>query len=78
MTVPPPRTGPLVGLKVLELGHYIAGPFCTRVLADLIGEHRGGGGLALAATHIDLGLAQARELRLERASQELEAAWDHS
>ena len=37
-TVPPPRTGPLVGLKVLELGHYIAGPFCTRVLADLGAE----------------------------------------
>ena len=38
MTVPPPRTGPLLGLKVLELGHYIAGPFCTRVLADLGAE----------------------------------------
>lgn len=38
MTVPPPRTGPLVGLKVLEFGHYIAGPFCTRVLADLGAE----------------------------------------
>jgi len=38
MNVPPPRTGPLVGLKVLELGHYIAGPFCTRVLADLGAE----------------------------------------
>ncbi len=38
MTAPPPRTGPLVGLKVLELGHYIAGPFCTRVLADLGAE----------------------------------------
>ena len=38
MTTPPPRTGPLVGLKVLELGHYIAGPFCTRVLADLGAE----------------------------------------
>ncbi len=38
MTPPPPRTGPLVGLKVLELGHYIAGPFCTRVLADLGAE----------------------------------------
>lgn len=38
MTVPPPRTGPLVGLKVVEFGHYIAGPFCTRVLADLGAE----------------------------------------
>ena len=34
MTAPPPRVGPLVGLKIVELGHYIAGPFCTRVLAD--------------------------------------------
>jgi formyl-CoA transferase len=38
MTVPPPRSGPLVGLKVVEMGHYIAGPFCTRVLADLGAE----------------------------------------
>jgi crotonobetainyl-CoA:carnitine CoA-transferase CaiB-like acyl-CoA transferase len=29
---------PLVGLKVLEIGHYIAAPFCTRVLADLGAE----------------------------------------
>jgi len=35
---PPPRTGPLVGLRLLELGHYIAGPFCTRILADLGAE----------------------------------------
>jgi formyl-CoA transferase len=35
---PPPRTGPLVGLKIVEIGHYIAGPFCTRVLADLGAE----------------------------------------
>ncbi len=34
----PGRTGPLVGLKVLELGHYIAAPFCTRILADLGAE----------------------------------------
>ena len=32
------RTGPLAGLKVLEIGHYIAGPFCTRLLADLGAE----------------------------------------
>ncbi len=27
-------TGPLAGLKILELGHFIAAPFATRVLAD--------------------------------------------
>lgn len=27
--------GPLSGLRVLEIGHYVAAPFCTRVLADL-------------------------------------------
>lgn len=30
--------GPLRGLKVLELGHFIAGPFCTRLLGDLGAE----------------------------------------
>ncbi len=29
---------PLAGLKVLEIGHYIAAPFCTRILADLGAE----------------------------------------
>src|SRR3984885_7776786 len=38
MQIPPERTGPLVGLKVLEIGHYIAAPFCTRILADLGAE----------------------------------------
>ncbi|HEY5090221.1 MAG TPA: CaiB/BaiF CoA-transferase family protein, partial [Polyangia bacterium] len=38
MQVPPPRTGPLVGLKIVEIGHYIAAPFCTRILADLGAE----------------------------------------
>ncbi|MGH7156265.1 MAG: CaiB/BaiF CoA transferase family protein, partial [Acetobacteraceae bacterium] len=28
----------MVDLKVLEIGHYIAGPFCTRILADLGAE----------------------------------------
>jgi crotonobetainyl-CoA:carnitine CoA-transferase CaiB-like acyl-CoA transferase len=32
------RRGPLTGLKVVELGHYIAAPFCTRILADLGAE----------------------------------------
>ncbi len=37
----PPTTHPglpLRGLKVVELGHYIAGPFATRLLADLGAE----------------------------------------
>jgi len=34
----PRRSGSLVGLKVLEIGHYIAAPFCTRILADLGAE----------------------------------------
>ncbi|PWC29277.1 CaiB/BaiF CoA transferase family protein [Teichococcus aestuarii] len=29
---------PLAGLRVLELGHYIAGPFATRLLADMGAE----------------------------------------
>lgn len=28
-------SGPLAGLRIIELGHFIAAPFCTRVLADL-------------------------------------------
>lgn len=27
--------GPLTGLRIVELGHFVAAPFCTRVLADL-------------------------------------------
>lgn len=36
--MPSKRPGPLTGLKVVELGHYIAAPFCTRILADLGAE----------------------------------------
>jgi len=32
---PAPAAGPLAGLKVLELGHFVAAPFATRLLADL-------------------------------------------
>ena len=27
--------GPLTGLRVLEIGHFVAAPFCTRLLGDL-------------------------------------------
>lgn len=29
------RPGPLTGLSVLEIGHFVAAPFCTRLLGDL-------------------------------------------
>ena len=35
---PSPQGLPLSGLKVVELGHYIAAPFATRLLADLGAE----------------------------------------
>lgn len=28
-------TGPLSGLRVVEIGHFVAAPFCTRLLGDL-------------------------------------------
>jgi crotonobetainyl-CoA:carnitine CoA-transferase CaiB-like acyl-CoA transferase len=34
----PTVPGPLTGLKVIELGHFIAGPFASRLLADLGAE----------------------------------------
>lgn len=40
MTAPDPKlkAGPLNGLRVVELGHFIAAPFCTRILGDLGAE----------------------------------------
>jgi crotonobetainyl-CoA:carnitine CoA-transferase CaiB-like acyl-CoA transferase len=32
--MPPPRTGPLKDLRVIELGQLIAGPFCGQIFAD--------------------------------------------
>ena len=31
-------TGPLAGIRVLELGHYVAAPFAARLLGDLGAE----------------------------------------
>jgi crotonobetainyl-CoA:carnitine CoA-transferase CaiB-like acyl-CoA transferase len=31
----PSSDGPLTGLRILEIGHFIAAPFCTRVLGDM-------------------------------------------
>lgn len=33
-----PRNGPLDGVRILELGHFVAAPFTTRLLADLGAE----------------------------------------
>ena len=33
-----PKKGPLSGLRVLELVHFIMAPFCTRTLRDLGAE----------------------------------------
>ncbi|HKC84011.1 MAG TPA: CoA transferase, partial [bacterium] len=30
-----PRSGPLAGIRVLEVGHILAGPFGGMLLADL-------------------------------------------
>lgn len=35
MTAPPRGPGPLAGLRVLEVGHILAGPYATMLLADL-------------------------------------------
>jgi len=35
MTSQPPLAPVLAGLRVLEIGHFVAAPFCTRLLGDL-------------------------------------------
>jgi crotonobetainyl-CoA:carnitine CoA-transferase CaiB-like acyl-CoA transferase len=38
MIVKTQGAGPLAGLRILELGHFVAAPFCARLLADLGAE----------------------------------------
>jgi crotonobetainyl-CoA:carnitine CoA-transferase CaiB-like acyl-CoA transferase len=38
LTPKPNSFGPLSGIRILEIGHYIAAPFCTRILGDLGAE----------------------------------------
>ena len=52
------RAGPLTGLRVLEIGHFIAAPFGTRLLGDLGAdvikiEPPGGDPVRQWGTHID-------------------------
>ena len=47
--------GPLAGLCVVELGHFVAAPFCTRVLADLAIQivRNGEGATKLVAVNVE-------------------------
>ena len=45
-----------------------AGPRDIPVLLDLMRTHVRRGGIVVAATHLPLGLDEARELKLERAA----------
>ena len=37
-SIPPPAPGPLAGVRVIELGQLIAGPFCGKTLGDFGAE----------------------------------------